>query len=208
MQHDLVLEGGSIEVNGEGTLLTTKQCLLNKNRNPHLSQSEIEDRLKKYLGVHHILWLDDGIEGDDTDGHIDDIARFVNPNTVVAALEKNSSDRNSVALQANFAALNTLRNEKGEKLTVLPLHMPHRLEGPFGRSPASYANFYIANSVVLLPIFSCPLDREAIATLKDCFPGREIVGIECSALVGGLGAIHCVTQQQPALLKGKATFRP
>ncbi|GAB4241253.1 MAG: agmatine deiminase family protein [Candidatus Methylacidiphilales bacterium] len=197
--HDLVLEGGSIDVNGQGLLLTTRQCLLNPNRNPHLSQNEIEARLKTYLGVSSIIWLGDGIEGDDTDGHIDDIARFVGPNTIVTVVEKDSKDPNFEPLQMNLQILREARNLDGVPFEIIELPMPERREGPFGRSPASYANFYIGNAVVLVPIYSSPQDAVALDRLRPCFPGREVIGIECTPVAAGLGAIHCVTQQQPAL---------
>lgn len=197
--HDLVLEGGSIDVNGQGTLLTTRQCLLNPNRNPHLSQAEIEARLKTYLGVSCILWLGDGIEGDDTDGHVDDISRFVGPNTIVTVVEKNTQDGNFEPLEMNLQTLKAARNLAGQPFEIIELPMPERREGPFGRSPASYANFYIGNSAVLVPIYSSPNDEVALEILRGCFPDREVVGIECTPVAAGLGALHCVTQQQPAL---------
>lgn len=191
--HDFVLEGGSIDVNGRGTLLTTRQCLLNKNRNPELSQAEIEERLRADLGATEIVWLDEGIAGDDTDGHIDDIARFVNETTIVAVVEKNEADENFPILQKNLSDLRATRFD------IVELPMPSRVEGPFGRSPASYANFYIANGVVLVPVFNDPRDEEALEILRPLFPGRNVIGIDCRAVVAGLGAIHCVTQQQPKI---------
>lgn len=196
--HDVVLEGGSIEVNGKGTLLTTKQCLLNPNRNPNLTQPEIESVLKTSFGVRNILWLEEGIAGDDTDGHIDDIARFVDAQTIVAVVENDPLDENYPILQRNLADLRRIVDQDGNPFRVVELPMPGPVEGPFGRSPASYANFYIANGVVLVPVFSDPRDEEALAILKDLFPDRNVIGIECTKVVAGLGAIHCVTQQQPA----------
>jgi agmatine deiminase len=199
VRHDLVLEGGSIEVNGRGTLLTTTQCLLNKNRNPHLSRAEIEVRLKRFLGLTHILWLEDGIEGDDTDGHIDDITRFTDPRTVVTVVEPDPADPNHAPLQANLETLRSMKDQDGRALRVVEIPMPkRRVEGPFGRSPASYANFYIANQVVLVPVYSDVNDQKVLDILQPLFPGRQVVGIECTPLVAGLGSIHCVTQQQPA----------
>jgi len=196
--HNLVLEGGSIDVNGNGTLLTTTQCLLNPNRNPSLTQSQIEERLKRSLGLQQVIWLSDGIEGDDTDGHVDDISRFVNPRTIVTVVEPNRSDANHEPLLQNLKQLRQARDLDGTPFDIVELPMPERiLHGPFGRSPASYANFYIANNVVLVPVYSAPNDSEALAILQNCFPDRKVVGIECSALVNGLGSIHCVTQQQP-----------
>jgi agmatine deiminase len=198
--HDLVLEGGSIDPNGCGTLLTTTQCLLNKNRNPHLSKTEIEDRLKKFLGLSKIIWLGDGIEGDDTDGHVDDISRFVNPTTVVTVFEEDSTDPNYGPLKENFEHLKKETDQDGNPLRVITLPMPDRVEGPFGRSPASYGNFYIANHAVLVPVYSSKNDQVALDILQKEFPDRKVVGIECTPLVRGLGAIHCVTQQQPAVV--------
>ncbi|MFQ3669822.1 MAG: agmatine deiminase family protein [Verrucomicrobiia bacterium] len=198
LAHDLVLEGGSIDVNGAGSLLTTRQCLLNPNRNPHLSQAEIEARLKTYLGVSDIIWLDDGIEGDDTDGHVDDISRFVGLNTIVTAVEPNPDDPNHEPLQRNLDTLRQARNLQGDPFEIIELPMPARKEGPFGRSPASYANFYIGNAAVLVPIYSCPQDQLALDILRGCFPDRQVIGIECTHVAAGLGALHCVTQQQPA----------
>jgi agmatine deiminase len=199
MVHNMVLEGGSIEVNGRGTLLTTKQCLLNPNRNPGLVQRDIEANLRRFFGVTNILWLEEGIDGDDTDGHIDDIARFVNPTTIVAVTEKNENDPNHTILARNVEALRAMRDQDGNPFRIVELPMPDRLEGPFGRSPASYGNFYIANGVVLVPVFSCPNDETALGILRKEFPDRKVIGIECSKVVAGLGAIHCVTQQEPMI---------
>ena len=194
----MVLEGGSIDTNGKGTFLTTEQCLLNKNRNPSLSQSQIEKYLSDYLGASKIIWLKDGIEGDDTDGHVDDIARFVNANTVLCAFEENSNDPNSTALIANFNLLKNATDQDGNKLNVVPLPMPEPVIYNGIRLPASYSNFYIANNVVLVPIFGDKNDAKALDTISRFFQGRRVVGINCRALVYGFGALHCVTQQQPA----------
>ena len=194
----LVMEGGSIDLNGTGTLLTTTSCLLNANRNPGKSKEDIERALRDYLGVTHFLWLGDGIEGDDTDGHVDDISRFVDRSTVVTVTEKDASNNNHRPLQNNLELLEKMTIEDGTSLTVVPLPMPPRLEKEGQRLPASYANFYIANRVVLLPVFHSPNDRLAIETLQKCFPTRRIVPIDCRELVWGLGAFHCLTQQQPA----------
>ncbi len=193
----MVLEGGSIDVNGAGALLTTEACLLNPNRNPTLTKQQIEQRLHDYLGVKAVLWLGDGIEGDDTDGHVDDITRFVNRTTVVTAVETDSSDRNFGILQDNIERLKSMRIEDGTPLHVLELPMPPRIERDGRRLPASYANFYIANTVVLLPVFGAPQDAEAESVLQAAFPTRKIVGIDCRELIWGLGAFHCLTQQQP-----------
>jgi len=198
IRHDFVLEGGSIDVNGCGTVLTTRQCLLNQNRNPGLTQNQIEARLKTHLGVRQVLWLDEGIEGDDTDGHIDDITRFVSPTRVVTVVENNRSDANHAPLRGNLEKLRNLRDQDGNRLEVIELPMPDRhVEGPFGRSPASYANFLIANGCVLVPVYSAPNENRVLGMFRDLFPGREIIPIECTPLVAGLGSIHCVTQQQP-----------
>ncbi len=195
----MILEGGSIEVNGRGTLLTTEACLLNPNRNPHLTREEIEARLCAHLGVRHILWLGDGIVGDDTDGHIDDLTRFVDPETVVTVVEEDPADENYEPLQENLERLRTMRDQDGRPLRVVTLPMPRALYHEGQRLPASYANFYIANGLVLLPTYDPERDAEAQATLERLFPGREVVGIDCTDLVWGLGAFHCVTQQWPAL---------
>lgn len=203
-EHRLVLEGGSIEVNGRGTLLTTEQCLLNPNRNPDLGQTEIEQLLKDSLGVHHIVWLGEGIAGDDTDGHIDDIARFVNSTTVVCVLEDVSSDENCTRLQENFERLKDARDQDGQKLTILPLPSPAPVFYEGTRLPASYANFYLANEVVLVPTYDDPNDNKAVGLLQELFRERRVIGITCTALVAGLGAIHCVTQQEPMIVGPRA----
>ena len=192
----MILEGGSIEVNGTGALLTTEGCLLNPNRNPQLNRAEIEQRLRDYLGVREILWLGDGIEGDDTDGHIDDLTRFVSERTVVTVVEKNESDPNHAPLQANLERLRSLTI--GEKpLEIITLPMPAKIAREGLRLPASYANFYIANESVLLPTFADPNDAEAAEVLRRAFPTRRVVPIDCRELIWGLGAFHCLTQQQP-----------
>jgi len=194
----LVLEGGSIDVNGAGAVLSTKSCLLNPNRNPNRSQEQIEQTLRDYLGISQVLWLEGGIEGDDTDGHIDNLTRFVSPSTVVTAVEANPDDANHEPLQANLSLLKKKRLSDGSKLTILMLQMPPRIEREDRRLPASYANFYIGNRVVLLPAFNASTDKKAATTLKKCFPDRKIVPIDCRNLVWGLGAFHCLTQQQPS----------
>ena len=194
----MVLEGGSIDTNGRGTLLTTEQCLLNKNRNPALSRMQIERYLSNYLGASKIIWLKEGIEGDDTDGHVDDLARFVNANTVLCAFDENSQDPNSNALRENFNLLKNATDQDGNKLNVARLPMPAPVIYNGIRLPASYSNFYIANKVVLVPIFGDKNDGLALDTISRFFQGRKVIGINCRALVYGFGAIHCVTQQQPA----------
>jgi agmatine deiminase len=194
----MVLEGGSIEVNGDGALLTSESCLLNKNRNPNLSRDQIEQRLRDYLGVTDILWLGDGIAGDDTDGHIDDLARFVSQRTVVTVVEENRDDENYAALQANLARLREMKID-GRKLDVLTLPMPKKIVREGLRLPASYANFYIANTRVLVPTFADANDEAALSVLRECFPDRRVIGIDCRELIWGLGTFHCLTQQQPAV---------
>ncbi|WP_129671461.1 agmatine/peptidylarginine deiminase [Candidatus Chloroploca sp. Khr17] len=196
--NSMVLEGGSIEVDGTGLLLTSEQCLLNPNRNPTLSQAEIEAQLCTYLGVQRILWLGEGIVGDDTDGHVDDIARFVAPGVVLAAVEEDPSDENYHVLQENLARLQHMTDLAGRHLTVLTLPMPPPVVYEGQRLPASYANFYVANRVVLVPFFNHTNDQRAQAILQQCFPEREVVGLDCTELVWGLGAWHCLTQQVPA----------
>jgi agmatine deiminase len=194
-----ILEGGSIDTNGQGTLLTTESCLLNPNRNPTLDRTAIEKKLRDKLGVKKILWLGDGIEGDDTDGHVDDITRFVGPSTVITAVEEDEHDPNCEPLQQNLDRLHTMRLADGEPLHVLTLPMPTRIMREGQRLPASYANFYIANSVVLLPVFNENNDAWAVSALHEAFPTRRIVPIDCRELIWGLGAFHCLTQQQPAI---------
>ncbi len=197
LEPGMVLEGGSIDVNGKGTLLTTEQCLLNKNRNPKLNRTTIESFLKKFLGAANVLWLKEGIIGDDTDGHIDDIARFVNENTVVCALEENPNDENYEILQTCFKDLQKMKDQDGNPLNVIALPMPAPVIYEGQRLPASYANFYIANKVVLVPTFKCNQDLKAIKILQELFPERKVIGIDCTDLVWGLGTFHCSTQQQP-----------
>ncbi|NYT01994.1 MAG: peptidyl-arginine deiminase [Methanosarcinales archaeon] len=192
----IILEGGSIEVNGRGTLLTTEQCLLNPNRNPHLSREQIEEYLREYLGVSHIIWLKDGIAGDDTDGHVDDIARFVNPTTVLCAWEEDREDENYQPLEENYRILKESRDQDGNPLQVIRLPMPGRVGGK-RRLPASYANFYIGNRAVLVPVFGHRHDSLAQKIIQEAFPERRVVGIAAEDLVHGLGTVHCISQQQP-----------
>ena len=194
---DMVLEGGSIDVNGSGALLTTEQCLLHPNRNPELDRDAIEQNLRDTLGVEQIIWLGDGIAGDDTDGHVDDLTRFVSEDVVVTVVESRRSDENFEALSENRQRLQEVRLADGRRLEVIELAMPRPLEYKGDRLPASYANFYIGNSVVLLPAFDDPADEPNRAILARCFPGREVVAIDCSDLVLGLGTFHCLTQQVP-----------
>jgi len=195
----IVLEGGSIDVDGEGTLLTTESCLLNPNRNPMLSRAEIEERLMYWLGVRRVLWLGDGIAGDDTDGHVDDLARFVAPATVVTVVEEDLRDENYHVLADNLRRLRGMRDAVGRALSIATLPMPPAIYHDGTRVPASYANFYILNGGVIVPTFDCPADETAMATLGRLFPERCIVGIPSRDLVWGLGAIHCLTQQHPLM---------
>jgi agmatine deiminase len=195
----VVLEGGSIDANGRGTLLTTEQCLLNKNRNPQLGKAKLEELLHDFLGVSSFVWLERGIEGDDTDGHVDDVARFVDENTVVCMTEEDPGDANHEVLERNQAILKGHRDEQGRRLEVVPIAMPREIGADGGRLPASYANFYIGNSAVLVPVFGdAKGDSDALEALSEFFHGRKMVPVDCRALVYGLGGIHCVTQQQPA----------
>lgn len=193
----IVMEGGSVEFNGKGTLLTSEACLLNKNRNPHLNQAQIEQYLCDYYGVNHILWVGDGIVGDDTDGHIDDITRFVNADTVVTVVEENKSDENYHLLQENLERLKKMRLEDGKQLNVVELPMPSPVIWEDQRLPASYANFYISNHAVIVPIFNDPNDQKALDILSDYFPDRKVVGINSTDIVWGLGSFHCLSQQEP-----------
>lgn len=193
----MILEGGSIDTDGEGTLLTTEACLLNPNRNPQLDRAAIEKRLRDYLGVERILWLGDGIVGDDTDGHVDDLTRFVAPGVVVTAVEEDPRDENYALLQENLRRLQHMEDARGRRLEIIPLPMPPAVVYEAQRLPASYANFYIGNAAVLVPIFGGRNDGRVLDLLAALFPGRRIVGIPATDLVWGLGAFHCLTQQQP-----------
>ena len=198
-EKDMVLEGGSIDVNGAGLLLTTEACLLNKNRNPDLTKAQIEQALRDYLGVEHILWLGDGIVGDDTDGHIDDLSRFFRADGILTVVESNKRDKNHGILQENLERLHSLRTPAGKKFKIVELPMPKASYCDGQRLPASYANFLVINGAVLMPAFRQPKrDAEAAEILADCFPGREIVPVDCLELVWGLGTLHCISQQQPA----------
>jgi agmatine deiminase len=195
----IILEGGAIDPNGLGTILTTEQCLLNPNRNPHLTRADMERYLADYLGAKKILWLGEGIEGDDTDGHIDELARFVGPRTVVAPFEENADDFNFRPLRENFERLKQMTDQDRQPLEVIPLPMPQPIYHDGQRLPASYCNFYIANGVVIVPQFDDPADRTMVEILGRQFPEREIIGLPARDLVWGLGAFHCITQQEPAL---------
>ncbi len=195
----VVMEGGSLDVNGRGTLLTTEACLLNPNRNPELSRVEVETYLKAYVGVSHILWLGDGIVGDDTDGHVDDLSRFTDPTTIVTVVEDDAADENYKPLQENLQRLRGMTDQDGRALRIVTLPMPRPVCRDGRRLPASYANFYIANQVVLMPGYDPERDQVARTALEPLFAGRRVVVIDCTDLVWGLGAFHCVTQQWPAL---------
>jgi agmatine deiminase len=195
----MVLEGGSIDVNGCGTMLTTEECLLSEvqQRNPGVSREQLESVFAQYLGVRKVIWLGRGIAGDDTHGHVDDLARFVAPGTVVTAVEQNPKDENYAPLQENLERLRAATDQDSRRLEVIELPLPAPVVFNKRRLPASYANFYIANELVLVPTFNDANDRRALGILAECFPGRKVVGIHCGDLIWGLGAIHCMTQQQP-----------
>jgi agmatine deiminase len=197
----VVLEGGSIDVNGQGTLLTTEECLLSRvqERNPGFTKADYEQVFASYLGVEQVIWLRYGIEGDDTHGHVDDISRFVAPNTIATVIEPNRPHPNHKPLQDNLRRLKSATNLKGKKFEVVELPMPRPVNFKGRRLPASYANFYIANEQVLVPVFNDANDRVALNLLSDLFPGHEIIPIYCGDLIWGFGALHCMTQQQPSI---------
>ena len=195
---DIVLEGGAIDTDGQGTLLTSEQCLLNENRNPQLSKTEIEQSLADFAGARRVLWLGEGIAGDDTDGHIDELARFVAPGVVVAAEEPDPADANHAPLADNLRRLRSMQDAAGRKLEVVTVRMPRPLFVGDARLPASYMNFYIANGVVVVPQFGDPADADAIGTLARLFPDRQIRGQDALDLAWGLGAFHCISHEQPA----------
>jgi agmatine deiminase len=196
----VVLEGGSIDVNGAGTLITTEECLLSEvqQRNPGVSRERLEQVFHDYLGIDQVLWMNCGIAGDDTHGHVDDITRFVGPNTIVTVVEPNRDDENHLPLAENLERLQSARNLEGKPFEIIELPMPPPVIFQGQRLPASYANFYIANGLVLVPTLNRSADRRALNILAEAFPSREVVGIYCGDLIWGLGALHCMTQQQPA----------
>lgn len=198
--HRVVLEGGSIDVNGQGTLITTEECLLSEvqQRNPGMRREQLEQVFHDYLGIDRVLWMNRGIAGDDTHGHVDDITRFVGPNTIVTVVEPNAGDENHLPLEENLERLRSARNLDGKAFEIIELPMPPPVVFRGQRLPASYANFYIANDLVLVPTFNCSADRRALNILAEAFPSREVVGVYCGDLIWGLGALHCMTQQQPA----------
>jgi agmatine deiminase len=193
----IVMEGGSVEFNGRGTLLTTTSCLLNENRNPHLNQEQITQYLMNYYGVENILWLGDGIVGDDTDGHIDDITRFVNEDTVVTVVEEDKDDENYEPLRENLKALGKMRLENGKQMNIVELPMPAPIVYEDMRLPASYANFYISNEYVIVPTFRDKNDERALRILQECFKTRKVVGLDSVDIIWGLGSFHCLSQQEP-----------
>lgn len=195
----IVMEGGSVDFNGKGTVLTTTSCLLNPNRNPSFAQKEIEEFLYQFYGVENILWLGDGIVGDDTDGHIDDITRFVNADTVVTVVESNKHDDNYEPLHENLKTLKTLRLESGKPLNIVELPMPSPIIYEDMRLPASYANFYISNAYVVVPTFRDANDDKALRILEQCFPDRKVIGLDSLDIIWGLGSFHCLSQQEPAV---------
>jgi agmatine deiminase len=193
----IVMEGGSVEFNGKGTILTSTACLLNPNRNPHLNQSQIEKYLCDYYGAEQILWVDEGIVGDDTDGHIDDTVRFVNEDTVLAVVEENKHDVNYHLLQHNLVLLKKMRLLNGKQLNIIELPMPDEVIYKDQRLPASYANFYIANQSVIVPVFNCAKDDVALGIIQKAFPDRKVTGIDSTDIIWGLGSFHCMSQQEP-----------
>lgn len=195
----IVMEGGSVEFNGKGTVLTSTCCLLNENRNSHLSQGDIEKYLSDYYGVDQILWVDEGIVGDDTDGHIDDTIRFINDDTVLTVVETKVHDENYELLQQNLKSLSKMRLLNGKQLNVVELPMPDEVVYDDMRLPASYANFYISNKHVIVPTYQCEKDDKALEIISQCFPEREVVGIDSTEIIWGLGSFHCLSQQEPAV---------
>ena len=194
----IIMEGGSVEFNGEGTVLTSECCLLNPNRNPQLNKQQIENYLCNYYGVQQVLWVKEGIEGDDTDGHIDDTVRFVNKDTVLTVIEDDKDDENYTLLKENRDDLSRMRLFNGTQLNIVELPMPDAVIFEEQRLPASYANFYIANHAVIVPTFRCNNDDRALEIIQSCFPGREVVGIDSTDIIWGLGSFHCLSQQEPS----------
>jgi agmatine deiminase len=199
----IVMEGGAVEMNGTGTLITTKSCLLNKNRNPHLNQQQIEEYLRNYYGVDLILWLVQGIDGDDTNGHIDDVTRFFKEDGVVTVVEHDKSDPNHRTLKENLKLLKTLRELHGKQLDIVEIPMPPPVVFEGQRLPASYANFYLTNHSVIVPLYRCKEDDRAMSILEECFPDRKVVGIDSIEIIWGLGSFHCLSQQEPEVKKKK-----
>ncbi|HEX2395337.1 MAG TPA: agmatine deiminase family protein [Bacteroidales bacterium] len=196
----IVMEGGSVDFNGKGTILTTTSCLLNPNRNPGMSKGEIEFHLLEFYGADQVLWLGDGIEGDDTDGHIDDLTRFVNEDTVITVVESNKSDANHIPLKENLKALSKFRLTNGKQLNIVEIPMPEPMYYQGQRLPVSYANFYIANAGVMVPVYRCKQDNKAIYLLEECFKDRPVIGLDSVEIIWGLGSWHCLSQQEPEIL--------
>jgi agmatine deiminase len=194
----IIMEGGSVDFNGAGTVITSTACLLNPNRNPHLNQSQIEQYLMDFYGQEQVLWVDEGIVGDDTEGHIDDTVRFVNEDTVVTVVEENRNDENYALLQHNLKQLHTMRLLNGKQLNIVEILMPDDVIWEDQRLPASYANFYIANQQVIVPTYRCSKDDLVLSSIQECFPGREVIGIDSTDIIWGLGSFHCLSQQEPA----------
>jgi agmatine deiminase len=209
-RHRVVLEGGSIDVNGAGALLTTEECLLSdvQQRNPGVTREQLEQCFRDYLGIDQVIWLNRGIAGDDTHGHVDDIARFVDPNTIIAAVEPNRDDENHASLQENLERLHAARNRDGKPFRIVELPLPSPVVFENQRLPASYANFYIANGLVLVPTFNDANDRPALNILADVFPQHKVIGIHSGDFIWGLGAMHCMTQQQPAISSAISASNP
>ncbi len=193
----IIMEGGSVDFNGQGTLLTTTQCLLHENRNPELLQHEIEEYLRNFYGVSQVLWLDEGIDGDDTNGHIDDITRFFREDGIITMVEPRRSDNNHKILDENLRKLKTFRLPNGKQLDIAEIPMPKPVIYDGQRLPASYANFYIANKSVIVPNFQCKQDDQAMRILEECFPTHSIIGIDSVEIIWGLGSFHCLSQQEP-----------
>ncbi|MGX5817343.1 agmatine deiminase family protein [Chitinophaga lutea] len=195
----IIMEGGSVEFNGKGTILTSTCCLLNENRNPHLDRAKVEAYLHNFYGAEQVLWVDEGIVGDDTDGHIDDTIRFVNEDTVLTVIETDKQDENYELLQQNLRQLRAMRLLNGKQLNIVELPMPDAVIFEDQRLPASYANFYISNKYVIVPTFQCKKDDEALQIIAGCFRDREVVGVDSTDIIWGLGSFHCLSQQEPAV---------
>jgi agmatine deiminase len=193
----IVMEGGSVDFNGKGTILTTTSCLLNPNRNPGLKRNRIEKFLMDYYGAEQVLWLGEGIEGDDTDGHIDDLSRFVGEDTVITMIEHNKSDANYIPLKENLKTLGKFRLVNGKQINIIEIPMPARMDYNGQRLPVSYANFYIANAGVMVPTYRCKQDDQAISILENCFKDRPVIGLDSVEIIWGLGSWHCLSQQEP-----------
>lgn len=203
----IIMEGGSVDFNGKGTLITSISCLLNPNRNPHLNQQQVEQYLYDYYGVQQVLWVDEGIVGDDTDGHIDDTVRFVNQDTVITVIEENKQDENYSLLQSNLRQIKKMRLLNGKQLNIVELPMPPELIYENQRLPVSYANFYISNSAVIVPTFRSDRDEKAMAIIGQCFSNRKVIGIDSTDIIWGLGSFHCLSQQEPAIQFQKDTIK-